>query len=270
MPYRRVFQSGLWVLAASVLLGACAGVPTRGAPGRYEQSFDSATNSCRQNPTLCTRMAGEELVVPQATQRLAEVGASATVVAMALDGDLRTRIEQALKECAEYARSQVLLDQLKGRAPTSDECNEPVPGRNVTLAMFLGEEMHKLALQCAGDRLREVCPGGFSLEQRYRYDPRMGKTTLVSAEEAQALLQQWRGGELKGTLVPDVVIHSGHPLRAKVVYDFKFPCASGREPASWSKYPKGHPYQHFTQKDMYQRILGVEAWRVAPWWGVLP
>ena len=270
MPYRRVFQSGLPLLVASVLLGACAGVPTRDAPGRYEQSFDSATSSCRQNPTLCTRMAGEEWVVPQATRRLAEVGASAAVVAMALDGDLRTRIEQALKECAEYARSQVLLDKLHGRIPTSDECNDTVPGRNVTLAMFLGEEMHKIALQCAGERLRELRPGGFSLEPRYRYDSKTRKTTFVSEAEAQDLLRQWRGNELKGTLKPDVVIHAGNPLQVRAVYDFKFPCTSEGEATPWLKYPEGHSHQGFAQNNMYWKALGVKPLRVMPWWGVMP
>ena len=210
------------------------------------------------------------MVVPQATQRLAEVGASAAVVAMALDGDLRTRIEQALKECAEDARTQVLLDRLQGRLPSVDECNEMVPGRNVTLARLLGEEMHKLALQCAGARLRELQPGGFSLEPRYRYDLKTRKTTFVSEAEAQDLLRQWRGHELKGTLRPDVVIHSGDPLRAKVVYDFKFACASSSGPAAWSKYPEGHPYQGFSQNQVYRNALGVDVWRVTPWEGILP
>lgn len=61
MPYWHVLQSGRWVLVASVFFAACAGVPGRGAPDRYEQSFDSATSACRQNPALCARMAGEEM-----------------------------------------------------------------------------------------------------------------------------------------------------------------------------------------------------------------
>jgi hypothetical protein len=158
------------VLVASVLLGACAAVPGRGAPGRYAQSFDSATSSCRQNPALCAQVAGEETVVPQGARRLAEAGISVAAVVMALDVELRTRIEQALKECAEYARSQVLIDKWGGKIPKAEDCNKLMPGKNVTLAMFLGTEMHEVALQCAGERLKQLRPGGFSLEPRYRYD----------------------------------------------------------------------------------------------------
>jgi hypothetical protein len=149
----------------------------------------------------------------------------------------------------------------RSRAPATD-------GRSSRALGFL--VMHKVALQCAGERLGALRPGGFSLEQRYRYDRSTGKTTLVSAEEAQSLLRQWRGSELKGTLVPDVVIHSGDPSRAEAVYDFKFTCADSSGPARWGRYPEGHPYQRLSQKDMYQEALGVNAWRVIPWLGVLP
>jgi hypothetical protein len=269
MPYRHVLQSGPWVLAASVLFAACAGVPGRGVPDRYEQSFDSATISCRQNPALCARMAGEEAVVPQAAQNLAAAGGSAAAVGMALDAELKTRIEQALKDCAEHARTQVLIDQRQGRTPTPGECNEVVPGRNVTLAMFLGQEMHRVALQCTEERLGQLRPGGFSLEPRYRYEGVMRKTTFISEQEAQALLRQRRGDELKGTLRPDVVIHSGDPLRVDIVYDFKFSC-TGTSPAAWSEYPEGHPYEGILQKQMYETVLKTMAWRIVPWWGVLP
>jgi hypothetical protein len=39
------------VVLASVLWGACAGPPARGAPGRYE--LDSVTAACRQRPAQC-------------------------------------------------------------------------------------------------------------------------------------------------------------------------------------------------------------------------
>jgi len=251
MSYRHVLQSRPWVLVAGAFLAACAGVPGRGAPDRYEQSFDSATNACRQNPALCARMAGEEAVVPQATQSLAAAGGAVAAVGMTLDADLRTRIEQALKECAEHARTQVLIDQRKGKTPTSEQCNEVVPGRNVKLAMFLGQEMHRVALQCAEERLGQLRPGGFSLEPRYRYDGAMRRTTFISEQEAQALLRQRRGDELKGTLRPDVVIHSGDPLRVDIVYDFKFSC-TGTSPAEWSEYPEGHLYEGISQVSVHR------------------
>ena len=74
-----------------------------------------------------------------------------------------------------------------------------------------------MALQCVQERLDRLIPGRFSLEPRYRYDKRTGQTELVSQQEARALRQQGCGDELKGTLVPDVVIHSGNPLEALAV-----------------------------------------------------
>jgi hypothetical protein len=215
-------------------------------------------------------MAGEEVVVPQAAQRIAEAGISVAAVAMALDSELRVRIEKALTECADDARSQVLIDQWGGRSPRAEDCHKPAPGRDVTLAVFLGEEMHKAAFKCAEERLVRLHPGGFSFEPRYRYDRKTGKTTLISEQEAQALLRQWRGDELKGTLRPDVVIHLGNPLRVEVVYDFKFPCVSNEDPTPWSRYPEGHPHEGFSQKAMYEEALRAHAWRVVPRWGILP
>lgn len=115
MRFQRVFRSRLWGLAACVLLGACAGVPTRYVPDHYG-SLDSATSSCRQNPALCAQVAGEEVVVPQAAQGVAEAGISVAAFVMALESELRVRIEKALTECADDARSQVLIDQWGARS----------------------------------------------------------------------------------------------------------------------------------------------------------
>ncbi|MGZ3457193.1 MAG: hypothetical protein ACXU86_01685 [Archangium sp.] len=147
-----------------------------------------------------------------------------------------------------------------------------MPGKSdVTLAMFLGQEMHRVALQCVGERLGQLRPGGFSLEPRYRYDKKTGKTTFISEEEAQSLLRQWRGAELKGTFRPDVAIHQpGNPLHVEAVYDLKFPCAGGEDPPSWRRYPEGHPHEGISQKEMYEKALMTKAWRVAPWFGILP
>jgi hypothetical protein len=95
-------------------------------------------------------------------------------------------------------------------------------GRTVTVAMQQGLEKHALALQCAQKSLDKLMPGRFSLEQRYRYDRTTRRKQLVSREEARALLRQGCGEQLKGTLVPDVVIHSGNPLEVLAVYDYKF------------------------------------------------
>ncbi len=140
-------------------------------------------------------------------------------------------------------------------------------GRRVTRAMQLGKEKHDLALHCAEQKLGALIPGSFSLEPRYRYDRLTGQKQLVTPELVRALRQQGCGDELEGTIVPDVVIHSGNPLDVLAVYDFKFPCPSSNEPR-WNDYPRGHPYQDSNQGVMYHKALGVKPFRVAPIWKV--
>ncbi|RYZ14938.1 MAG: hypothetical protein EOO70_07285, partial [Myxococcaceae bacterium] len=62
---------------------------------------------------------------------------------------------------------------------------------------------------------------------------------------------------------PDVVIHSGNPLKAADVFDFKFPCPISNR-ASWRPYPREHPYGGKTQGEMYQQALGVRPWLIVP------
>ncbi len=85
--------------------------------------------------------------------------------------------------------------------------------------------MHDAAFQCAQERLSSLITGRFSLEPRYRYEQSTKKTTLISPEEDQILLRAG-GDRLKGTLKPDVVIHTGNPIEVYEVYDFKFPCVN--------------------------------------------
>ncbi|XXF78436.1 hypothetical protein P2318_01385 [Myxococcaceae bacterium GXIMD 01537] len=188
-------------------------------------------------------------------------------------------MEQALKECAEWARSEVLLRRMEGRSPTPEECREAVGtnsrGEVVTRAMQLGEEMHQHASECAGRRLEEVLPGRFSLEQRFRYNPQTRGATPISSDEVAALLKRGAGHELLGTIKPDVVLHLGNPVHAQAIYDFKFPCVNMEdgEVARWRRYPRGHPYERRTQKEVYEQLLGVasaQIRRVIPRWGVLP
>jgi hypothetical protein len=186
---------------------------------------------------------------------------------------MEIRIEQALGECANLAHAEVILRLMKGRKPTPEECREQVgknaQGEPITRAMQLGEEMHRVALKCAQERLTKLRPGGFSIEPRYRYDLHTKKTTLVSSEEATALLSRGRGSELRGTLVPDVVIHAGNPLRAEEVYDFKFPCVDPESRPPWRRYPPGHPHQDLSQGAVYKDALGREPRRVVPGDGII-
>jgi hypothetical protein len=194
-------------------------------------------------------------------------------VVRALEASTQARVDEVLKECADLARSEVLLRHLGNRSPTRAECNEVVSmdtrSKPVTRAMHWGQLMHQEALKCTEDTLNEFLPGRFSLEQCYRYDPESGRVSLVSPEERQALLRQGRGCELLGSLVPDVVIHTGNPLEAEAVYDFKFPCVNGDGVPSWREYPPGHPHAGLKQGEVYLDAFKTSVRRVAPRWGVI-
>ncbi|RKH19664.1 hypothetical protein D7X74_06175 [Corallococcus sp. CA047B] len=256
-------------MLVAVGLGACAG--PRGGSGTFKQTVDSATNSCRHSPSLC---AGADAVVPvpRAVQ-LAVVVAGAQAM---LDEDTRRAVEQVLKKCADDARSEILDQQHGGKSPTKEECNEVVEynarEEAVTRAMKWGTSMHQFALECARQKLDAVIPGRFSLEPTYRYDRGIPRTTHLTQEQVNALLNQGRGAELKGTLVPDVVIHQGDPLQAQSVYDFKFPCVNAETAPPWRRYPRGHPYEGEYQDQLYREALRLleGPLRVMPRMGVVP
>lgn len=262
------------VLSVSLLLVvACTGTPDRGTRGRFE--FDSATSACRQRPELCARIAGEEAVVPavRPLQVVASTVRAASTALRVLDVATAAVLERKLAQCADEARSQVLAERRDGKSPSAQECNEVVEdtsGRRMTLAMQLGCAMHEVALRCARQELDRLRPGGFSLEQRYRYTRKSRKLEVVSEEEARALLRQGCGDELIGTLVPDVVIHEGDPLQMLAIYDFKFPCVNSDRPPRWRDYPEGHPYYLSTQGDIYREAFGAAVKRVVPRLGVIP
>ncbi|NMO14868.1 hypothetical protein HPC49_06130 [Pyxidicoccus fallax] len=249
----------LWVAGLAVWLSGCAGTPERGRTDRY--GLDSATATCRQTPALCARVAGEETVVPvsRAVQVSASVGTAGSVVLRVLTEVERDLIEQALVECAEAARSEVILAILDGVPPTEEKCREEAErdkkNQPVSWARKLGTEMHKVARECAQRKLSELRPGGFSLEPRYRYDPDTEKWEFIDEKEVRSLLEQGRGGELKGSIAPDVVIHTGDPNRVFAIYDFKFPCVNTDERAPWRRYPPDPPYNGRNQQRLYQDAL---------------
>ena len=195
------------VLAMSALLMGC---------GSAGYAVDSATSACRQNPQYCALVAGEETVVPATLRAGAEV-ASVAATLQVLTPETQSGIEQALVECVEWADAKVNRQRFGGKNPSRAQCQEELPGtdpcgKKVTRAMQLGTEKHALARQCVEQKLNAQIPGRFSLEQRYRHDPQTGQKQLVSPEEARALRRQGCADELEGTIVPDVVIHSGNPL----------------------------------------------------------
>ncbi len=262
---------GVFALAVLVAQAACVtttpGGP-RGTPGHYGYgsalvSIDSPSVTCRTNFSACVALYGKEM-------------ASATaVVKVVLDATARQSIERELEKCADLARSEVLLrheGQFEKLSPNAEECKQMTispGGRRVSWAMRLGEEMHEEARKCADLALSSLRPGSYSLEQRYHYDRATGRIRLVSAEEEQLLLQTGNGGELKGTLKPDVVIHSGNPLYVQATYDFKFPCVNIDRISSWPRYSADHPYAGSTQGELYQEAFGQEPARVVPRLGVI-
>ncbi|MCP3058906.1 hypothetical protein LXT21_08990 [Myxococcus sp. K38C18041901] len=259
------------VVAFVWTLAGCAATPTQGTSS---YRFDTVSNTCRQRPETCAALAGKEFTqTPGLT--VATMGASAREALRVLERGEQERIEEALVRCAEQSRTEVLLahrGDFAGQTPTREECKQMVrnaSGRNLSRAMQLGMEMHAAAMSCAERALTSLRPGDYSLEPCYRHDAQTGGTKVVTEADVQALKQSGNGGELQGTLVPDVVIHAGHPAQAQAVYDFKFPCANVDEAPPWRKYPKGHCHQGFHQGEMYEQALGVRAVRIVPRLGIV-
>ena len=255
------------LLAAVVLLQGCGG--TR---GRGQLQYDSATNACRHQPASCAQV-GQEAVLPSAVRTFATAGGSAVAAVKLLDEALKQEVTTALEECANDARTQVILERFGNRSPTPEECRKPIgpDARSITLAMQLGEEMHRIALQCAAERLQDLRPGRFSIEPTYRHDRKANKTRWVTPEEIELLRRQGNLGELKGTLVPDVVLHSGNPVEAQAVFDFKFPCVELGQLVRWREYPEGHPFAGIKQDAMYKQALKVDSvTQIVPWIGASP
>jgi hypothetical protein len=198
------------------------------------------------------------------------VGTVTAAATLSSDGEifsrkLRAAVEKVLSECAVQANEAVNRRRLGGD-PTWEQCEEVLKweanGKPITRAMKLGKEKHAEAIQCAKDRLSQLLPGRFSLEQRYR--PTTGQLELVSQEQYQESMRANRGKDLKGTLVPDVVIHTkGNPLKTQFAYDFKFPCLK-ITPPTWTIYSKESPYRDESQGLVYEKFFGA-ALRVTPW-----
>jgi hypothetical protein len=261
----------LWlVLVGGVLLGGCAGTPGRGVPGYYAQ--DSLRARCLQNPLYCATATGRE-VTRGPVQTVGTAVASSAAVWKVLDNATKLSIQRMMELCANTARTQVLLRHsgtFKSPVPEAGECKSmtvDATGRSVTWAMRLGLEMHEVALQCAEGELKGIRPGGFSLKPRYRFNRKTKEKSLISPEEKAALLRQ--GGEgLKGTLEPDVVIHTGNPLQVQAVFDFKFRCVNFDLEPEWREYPPGHRYAGESQGDIYKEAFGEVVELIGPLKGV--
>lgn len=108
----------------------------------------------------------------------------------------------------------------------------------------------------------EPTGGRFSLEQRYRINPETRQLELLSHETELAMRR--RGGkELEGSVVPDVVIHTGNPLQVQAVFDFKFPCPETND-GQWRSYLPGNPLRVRNQREAYLKVLDATPALVTP------
>jgi len=268
MPHHFVRRWG-GLVAGCLLLGACASTPGREAPRSY--ALDSLRASCLKNPFYCATASGGE-VATGPVQTVGAAVASAAAVGHALSPETKTSSREVLKECANNARTEVLSRHkgaFKGLVPKAAECKAmtvDAGGRSVTWAIRLGLEMHEVALACAQAKLSGMGLK-FSLEPRYRFNRETKEKSLISPEEKAELLRQ--GGEkLKGTLEPDLVIHTGDPLQVLAVYDFKFRCVDFDTAPTWREYPLGHVYEGSTQGDIYREAFGPDVKLIGPGEGV--
>lgn len=237
--------------------------------------MDSATSTCARNPACYTTAPGDEPILPWLSRSI-EAGRTAVAVSRLLDAAEMARVEQVLEECVEEANFKVNERMLgKGVRPTREICWQSVGkdsrGNDITRAMQLGQEKHRVAFECAQQKLGQLAPDNFSMQPHYHYDRKTKRIRLIDPAQVDEWLRNGLLDMLLGMLIPDVVIHeSGNPLKAQAVYDFKFPCPASNEPR-WTNYPTGHPYSPATQGDMYGEALKVErVARVAPVHGVRP
>ncbi|HEX8706349.1 MAG TPA: hypothetical protein VF815_46370 [Myxococcaceae bacterium] len=174
MPAHRTER---WRLAslcvATALLTACASSPQRSA--RRDLRLDTETASRLRHAAA----AGETVsaLAPAAGQTVAsQLAEFAPVLLTLLDNDNSVgEFEEQLKECARLAERQVNTQHFGNRAPTRQECGEEVMvdgcHEPITRAMWLGQQKHAVALQCAREVLEQLWPASFSIERRYRYYP---------------------------------------------------------------------------------------------------
>lgn len=268
MPHHFVRRWG-GLVAGCLLLGACASTPGREAPRSY--ALDSLRASCLKNPVYCATASGSE-VATGPVQTVGAAVASAAAVGHALDPKMKASIKEQMEECADKARTEVLSRHrgtFQGLVPKAAECKAmtvDAGGRSVTWAIRLGLEMHEVALACAQAKLGELGLK-FSLKPRYRFNRKTKEKSLISPEEKAELLRQG-GEELKGTLEPDVVIHTGDPLQVLAVYDFKFRCVDFDKKPEWRRYPAGHRYAGKFQGQIYREAFGPDVELIGPGEGV--
>lgn len=179
----------------------------------------------------------------------------------ALAPTLKADIQEALVRCAEKARSEVMTRYFGNRRPTQKECNEVIGEDGLTRAQKMGNDYEEAALECIRNDLPLLKRLGehghaLSIKPTYRRSPSTGKVEHIPNTMVGALLRNKQYEQLRGSIVPDVVVHrQGLPNRVQAVYDFKFSCTGNR--GIWRMYDKG-PHTNRTQGEVYRELLRVQ------------
>ena len=264
-------RSRLIMLTCYGFITACVSTSSRNVPPHYAQSItvDSASSTCTRNPAACyAPLPGEEPLLPWVSRAAQAVRTVSTTLRLLEAADV-ARVEGILVQCAKDAHFQVNEEELgPGRIPTKAQCDEVVrwEGENrdkkVTRAMDLGEKKHKKTLECAKDALGTLYLENVTVEPLSQYvkDLSTGQWRWLAPEQAAQWIREGLTTLLRGTLIPDVVLHaSGNPNKVQRVYDFKFPCVPSRMQApQWRPYPLGHPHYPKDQGRMYWEALKGE------------
>ncbi|HYO52879.1 hypothetical protein [Archangium sp.] len=217
---------GALCLALLVLLPGCASVAThRVGPGfsgptpqRYANSLDSATNGCLRNPAACYAPPGEEAILPWLGRALNALRTAAATLRL-LEGAQVQHVEQVLFLCAKDAAR---------------------------------------ALECVRKQMEALFPEHVRDEPLYQKDSATGLWRWVDPRQVAQWLSDGLFHLLRGSLVPDVVIHAaGNPNKVQRIYDLKFPCPAEKF-GSWSSYHWGHPHHPRDQRQLYAELGGEE------------
>ena len=271
MPARWTVRWTLTCLClASALLTACTSSPKRST--RRELRLDTETASQLKHAATASGSTSG-LAVSATRAVVSNLARIAPPLLPLLGGEEQvSQLEELLVECARQAERQVNSEHFGDRAPTRQECGEEIEVDGcvepVTRAMLLGQQKHALALECASDVLKELWPGPFSIEQRYRYYPSSKFLETVNEDQEKRLMAQGCTRDLWRTIKPDIVLHADHNWRrAVLIVEFKFPCPDTNLPR-WKFYGDDSAYAGLSQRRIYEEALGAEALLISPRRGV--
>ncbi|RYZ41580.1 MAG: hypothetical protein EOO71_11500 [Myxococcaceae bacterium] len=257
----------LWATACA-LLAACASGPQRSGHGDLQLDTHTVGNA-RHAAVLAQEVAASNATRAAASTLIRHVPA---VMALMQSHNAVGELEERLAACAVHAEEQGNALFFNKRPPTQEECRERVEwdecGKPVTRAMWLGQQKHVLALECAREVLDELWPAPYSIEQRYRVYLNAGFVETISPEKEANIIARGCTEELRGTIKPDLVLHADRNLlKAALTLDFKFPCPDTNTP-QWAEYGKSSPYAGLTQGTVYKKALGGQALLISPGTGV--